>query len=124
MRNVLAGACASARFSDRSSAGRSNLCARSFSSSWCFEQAWRGQRPHTLNPDKLAQSNKKATIEAVGEKKVLTDGTRLIELYNIQNSGRYDGMLIAYLPQEKVLVEADLYTAGPPNAAGPNPVSP
>jgi glyoxylase-like metal-dependent hydrolase (beta-lactamase superfamily II) len=77
-----------------------------------------------LNPDKLAQSKKKAMIEAVSEKKVLTDGTHVIELYHIQNSGHNDGMLIAYLPKEKVLVEADLYTAGPPNAAAPNPVSP
>jgi glyoxylase-like metal-dependent hydrolase (beta-lactamase superfamily II) len=87
--------------------------------------------PRALNPDKLLQSKKRAAIEAVGEKKVLTDGAHTIELYHIP-SGHSDGMLIAYLPQDKVLVEADLYT--PPAAAAPagastsaskdNPVNP
>ncbi len=79
--------------------------------------------PRTLTPDKLAQSKKKAVIEAVGEKKVLTDGTHVIELYHVPNPHN-EGMLIAYLPKEKILVEADLYTPGAPNAPTPNPVSP
>ena len=48
-------------------------------------------------------------VEAVGEKKVLTDGTHVIELYHLQNFGHHDGMLVAYLPKEKVLLEADGY---------------
>ncbi len=73
--------------------------------------------PRTLSPDKLLQSKKRAVIEAVGEKKVLTDGAHTIELYHVP-SGHNDGMLIAYLPQDKVLVEADLFT---PPAAGATP---
>lgn len=79
--------------------------------------------PRTLQPDKLAQSKKKAAIEVVGEKRVLTDGTHVIELYHVPNEHN-EGMLIAYLPKEKLLVEADLFT---PPAAGtppPNPPSP
>jgi glyoxylase-like metal-dependent hydrolase (beta-lactamase superfamily II) len=79
--------------------------------------------PRTLAPDKLAQSKKKALIEAVAEKRVLTDGTHTIELYHVPNSHN-DGMLIAYLPKEKIVVEADLYTPGAVNAPTPNPVSP
>ncbi len=79
--------------------------------------------PRTLAPDKLLQSKKKAVIEAVGEKRVLTDGTHTIELYHVPNAHN-EGMLIAYLPKEKIVVEADLYTPGAPNAPTPNPLSP
>ena len=80
--------------------------------------------PHTLNPDKAQQNGKKPMVEAVADKRVLTDGTHTIELYHLQNFGHHDGMLIAYLPKEKVLVEADGYNPQPPTATAPNPPSP
>jgi glyoxylase-like metal-dependent hydrolase (beta-lactamase superfamily II) len=60
----------------------------------------------------------------MGEKKVLTDGTHVIELYHMQNFGHHDGMIIAYLPKEKVLLEADGYNPVAANATPPNPASP
>ena len=45
----------------------------------------------------------------MGEKRVLTDGTHTIELYHLQNFSHHDGMIVAYLPKEKVLLEADGY---------------
>ena len=80
--------------------------------------------PHTLNPDKAQQNGKKPVVEAVGDKRVLTDGTHSVELYHLQNFGHHDGMLIAYLPKEKVLVEADGYNPQPQTATAPNPPSP
>jgi len=80
--------------------------------------------PHTLNPDKAQQNGKKPIVEAVGEKKVLTDGTHVVELYHLQNFGHHDGMLIAYLPKEKVLLEADGYNPQPTTATPPSPPSP
>ncbi len=74
--------------------------------------------PRTLNPDRLAKSKKKAVIEAVGEKRVIVDPMRTLELYHITNSGHNDGMLIAYLPKDKILVEADLFTPPPANPLG------
>ena len=79
--------------------------------------------PRTLAPDKLAQSKKRAVIEAVTEKRVLTDGTHTIELYHVPNNHN-EGMLIAYLPKDKIVVEADLYTPGAVGAPTPNPVNP
>lgn len=85
--------------------------------------------PRTLAPDKLSQSKKKAVIEAVAEKKVVTDGTHLLELYHVPNAHN-DGMLIAYLPKDKIVIEADLYNppaaanAPAANAQTPNPVNP
>jgi glyoxylase-like metal-dependent hydrolase (beta-lactamase superfamily II) len=80
--------------------------------------------PHTLNPDKAQQNGKKPVVEAMGEKKVLTDGTRVIELYHMQKFGHHDGMLLAYLPKEKVLLEADGYNPAAANATPPSPPSP
>jgi glyoxylase-like metal-dependent hydrolase (beta-lactamase superfamily II) len=53
-------------------------------------------------------------IEGVAGKKVLSDGTHTIELYAIR-TGHVDGMLIAYLPKEKIVVESDLYVARDPH---------
>jgi glyoxylase-like metal-dependent hydrolase (beta-lactamase superfamily II) len=80
--------------------------------------------PHTLNPDKAQQNGKKPIVEAVGEKKVLTDGTHVVELYHQTNFGHHDGMLLVYFPKEKVLLEADGYNPQPANATAPNPPSP
>jgi glyoxylase-like metal-dependent hydrolase (beta-lactamase superfamily II) len=81
--------------------------------------------PHTLNPDKAQQNGRKPVVEGIaGEKKVLSDGVRTVELYHLQNFGHHDAMLIAYLPKEKVLVEADGYNPQAPTATPPSPASP
>jgi glyoxylase-like metal-dependent hydrolase (beta-lactamase superfamily II) len=80
--------------------------------------------PHTLNPDKAQLAGKKPDVDAIGEKKVLTDGTHVIELYHLQNFPHHDGMLIAYLPKEKVLLEADGYNPQAATATPPTPPSP
>jgi glyoxylase-like metal-dependent hydrolase (beta-lactamase superfamily II) len=82
--------------------------------------------PRTVTPDKLAQSGKKATVEGISDKRVLSDGTRTVELYHIQGNAHHDGLIMAYLPKEKFLVQGDAYTPVAPNApqpAQPNPFS-
>ena len=69
--------------------------------------------PHTLNPDRLAKSPKKVSIETMKDKKILTDGNHVIELHRQQGSTHNDGMILVYLPKEKVLLEADGWN--PPN---------
>ena len=80
--------------------------------------------PHTLNPDKAQLSGKKPIVEAVGEKKVLTDGVHVVELHHLQGFGHHDGMIIAYFPKEKILLEADGYNPQATTATAPNPPSP
>jgi glyoxylase-like metal-dependent hydrolase (beta-lactamase superfamily II) len=72
-----------------------------------YQKIW--GTPHTLSPDKLAKAPKKPTFKTVGEKLVLTDGTHTVELYHLTNFGHHDGMLVAYLPKEKILLEADAF---------------
>ncbi len=70
--------------------------------------------PHTRVPDSLQQNPKPALIETVEtEKKILTDGARAVEIYPVTNS-HAEGMLVAYLPREKLLFVTDLFSPGAP----------
>jgi glyoxylase-like metal-dependent hydrolase (beta-lactamase superfamily II) len=87
-----------------------------------FEQAWAA--PRTLNPDRLAQSKREVKFETVGDRFVLTDKNRNIEIHSIADSGHNDAFLMVYLPKEKVLIEGDAFTPGAADApppAVPNP---
>jgi hypothetical protein len=49
-------------------------------------------------------------MEDVDEKFVITDRKRSLEMYYVQGlTSHVEGMLMAYLPNEKILIEADLY---------------
>ena len=74
--------------------------------------------PHTIVPDRLAASKKAVKIQTVGDKGVLTDGTRTIELHRLQGYEHAGDMLVVYLPQEKILAEPDAFTP-PPQAGTP-----
>ena len=62
-------------------------------------------------------------IETVNDRYVLSDGTRTVDLYPIQGLAHSASMLIAYLPKEKIVVEADLYNPPAPNAPAPTTAS-
>jgi glyoxylase-like metal-dependent hydrolase (beta-lactamase superfamily II) len=63
--------------------------------------------PRTLVGDALAKSNRKPKVEGAGTKRVLTDGAQTIELHHIPNLAHSDGMLVAFLPKEKILFTGD-----------------
>lgn len=72
--------------------------------------------PRTLLNDTLAKNPKKAKVEAVSEKKVYSDGTRTVEMYHVSPAPHSNGLMIAYIPKEKVLFQGDfsLPAAGQP----------
>ncbi len=72
--------------------------------------------PRTLLNDTLAKSPKKATVEAVSAKKVYSDGTRTVEMYPVSPVPHSNGLMVAYIPKEKVLFQGDfsLPAAGQP----------
>lgn len=73
--------------------------------------------PHTRVPDSLQQKPKPLTIETVDtDKKVLTDGDRVIDVYPLENS-HAEGMLVVHLPKEKLLFVTDLFSPGAPRQA-------
>ena len=67
--------------------------------------------PRTLAPDAMSKSGKKPVIEGMGDKRVFTDGTRTLELHLLKGLPHADGMLVGYLPKEKILIYADTYNA-------------
>ena len=82
--------------------------------------------PRTLQPDRLATyypmfmvSRRPAPIETVNQKYVLSDGVRTVDIYPLQGLAHSQNMLMAYLPKEKILVNADLYTPPAPGAQPP-----
>jgi len=87
-----------------------------------YKQAWAA--PHTLNPDRLAKSGKQPRFETFDDELRLDDTLHPIELHAIQGSGHNDAIAMAYLPRDKVLVEADVWTPPPPGAAPPKELNP
>jgi glyoxylase-like metal-dependent hydrolase (beta-lactamase superfamily II) len=63
--------------------------------------------PRTLLDDVLARNPKKARIETVSEKKVYSDGTRTVEMYHIYPAPHSNGLMVAYIPKEKILFQGD-----------------
>jgi hypothetical protein len=49
---------------------------------------------------------------------------RSVELYHVADSHHSDTFLMAYLPKERLLIEADSFTPGPPNAPPPAQLNP
>ena len=74
--------------------------------------------PRMLQPDMVSlypptEISEGYTMEDVDEKYILGDGERFLEIYYVQGLGVHvEGMLMAYLPRERILIEADLYDPG------------
>jgi glyoxylase-like metal-dependent hydrolase (beta-lactamase superfamily II) len=66
--------------------------------------------PHTIAPDRLAQSRGPLMLQTVDAEATLTDGTRVVKLYTMTGFEHTADMLMVYLPEEKLLAEADAYT--------------
>jgi glyoxylase-like metal-dependent hydrolase (beta-lactamase superfamily II) len=63
----------------------------------------------TIDPDSLTQNPQPLKIELIEKgKRVLTDGTTTVELIDIGPGGHTDEMLVAYLPNEKLIFQGDL----------------
>lgn len=79
--------------------------------------------PRTLAGDVLARSKRKPKVEGVLEALTLRDETRAVELHHVQKLEHSDGMLIAYLPKEKILFTADFSVPATGQPAGPSIVT-
>jgi glyoxylase-like metal-dependent hydrolase (beta-lactamase superfamily II) len=77
------------------------------------------RRSHTLQPDALARAPKSPTIVTVSDKRVFQDRARTVELHHVRGSPHSSSMIVAYLPTERLLVQADAYNPPAPNAPPP-----
>ena len=79
--------------------------------------------PRTVMPDMVSrwpptELTEGYNLETVRENYALTDARRTMKIYYVQPLQHADGMLMAYLPAEKLLIEADLFDTHPGRAAG------
>jgi glyoxylase-like metal-dependent hydrolase (beta-lactamase superfamily II) len=72
-----------------------------------FEKVW--ARPRTIAPDLLSKLPRPAIFETVSDKKVMTDGTRTIELYHMKGTSHNVANLIVYMPKEGLVYWGDGY---------------
>ena len=72
-----------------------------------------------ISPDLLAASGRSARITGVSGKHVISDGSRVIEVHELQGSVHAQGFLMVWLPAERLLIEADAYTPGAPGSPRP-----
>jgi glyoxylase-like metal-dependent hydrolase (beta-lactamase superfamily II) len=78
--------------------------------------------PRTLAPDSMSKSGKKPVIEGfTGDRRVFQDGTRTFEVHVIKGLPHADGLVVGYLPKEKILVYADMFNLPPADAPVPDP---
>jgi glyoxylase-like metal-dependent hydrolase (beta-lactamase superfamily II) len=78
--------------------------------------------PRTLDPDMMSlwpptEVAEGYQYETVRENYVLSDGTRNMHISYVQPLVHAEGMLMVYLPKEKIVIEADLYDPSIGNAA-------
>jgi glyoxylase-like metal-dependent hydrolase (beta-lactamase superfamily II) len=65
---------------------------------------------HTIRPDALSKEPRPASVETFTGKKTLSDGTRTLELYDVGPNPHVEEVVVAYLPQEKLVFVADLFS--------------
>ncbi len=84
-----------------------------------YQQVVLAPQPRGLSPDKLSQFPFAPTgpgtlaLQTFSDRYTISDGHKAIELFHIEGLNHSDNMLVAYLPQEKILVNADMYSPPP-----------
>ena len=82
--------------------------------------------PRTVKPDIVAkwpptEVSEGYNYEAVQESYVITDNRRILRVYYVQPLRHVEGMLMAYLPAERIAFEADLFDTHEPARAAQLP---
>lgn len=74
-----------------------------------------------LDGDPVARSRRAAVIETVGDKRVLADASMTLELHHLRGNLHAETLLVAYLPRQKLLIQADAFHPRPGAAPLPAP---
>lgn len=79
--------------------------------------------PRTLGaPDALTKSGRKPVLDTfTGDRRVFQDGTRTVEVHVIKGLPHADGLVVAYLPKERILAYADMFNLPPAGSPVPDP---
>jgi hypothetical protein len=79
--------------------------------------------PRTVMPDMVSrwpptELTEGYNLETIRENYALTDARRTMKVFYVQPLQHVEGMLMAYLPNEKLLIEADLFDTHAGRPAG------
>ena len=66
--------------------------------------------PHTVAPDGYDPAQKPPMIETINGSRVISDGSRNLEILDMGRNPHTDHMLVAHLPAEKIMYVSDLLT--------------
>jgi glyoxylase-like metal-dependent hydrolase (beta-lactamase superfamily II) len=81
-----------------------------------YERLFFYPSPRTIQPDRLSMlypwfaGNRNRSIQTLNAKYTLSDGVRTLDLHPVQGLNHNSNMLLVYLPTEKILINADLYS--------------
>ena len=70
------------------------------------------EQPSTIEPDVLVRQPAPLSIDVVDDQRVYEDESMTLALYHVAGSPHSSSMLMTYLPNERLLVQADLYNPG------------
>jgi glyoxylase-like metal-dependent hydrolase (beta-lactamase superfamily II) len=87
-----------------------------------FYRRLAGIKP-TIVTDPYTDSKTAPKIESFSGKKVITDGTQTLELYDVGPNAHSEELTVAYLPKQRILWQADVYFV-PMTGAGLNKAMP
>ena len=73
-----------------------------------YQQVW--ANPRTIAPDRLARSGRTPAFEGVVGSRTFRDDLREMVVYHYAGNMHNAGMLMVFLPKERVLIEADSWT--------------
>jgi glyoxylase-like metal-dependent hydrolase (beta-lactamase superfamily II) len=81
------------------------------------------RRRFQITEDALSRQRppRAVTVEPVSTRRTITDGTRTVELHHIRGSPHAATLLMVYLPAERLLIEADVYSPPAANVTNPPP---
>lgn len=91
-----------------------------------YERVFFYPSPRTIQPDRLSMlnpwfaGNRNRSIQTLNTKYTVSDGVRTMDIHPVQGLNHSANMLIVYLPTEKILINADLYS--PPVRGQPTPL--
>ena len=69
-------------------------------------------RPHTIQPDTLAQKPTRLVVETVDDQREFKDQMQTVQVFHVAGNPHSDTMLMVYVPRDRILIEVDAFGAG------------
>jgi glyoxylase-like metal-dependent hydrolase (beta-lactamase superfamily II) len=76
-------------------------------------------RAHGAMPEALSQSPQALKLETIGDEHTLRDAEMEVRLYHLSGNPHADTLIMAYVPRDRLLVQADVYEPAPQFTAFP-----